>query len=183
MLDKLHYDWPLGGIMLVADRDSLLGLWFDGERYLEDALRTLGPTRFVTGKESKPIGLALRWLDDYFEGKRPDTAMVPIRLIGTPFRRKVWSLLRDVPYGETVTYGELAHRLGTADGNGRRVSARAVGGAVGHNPISIVVPCHRVVGSDGSLTGYAGGLDVKTALLELERNGAGRATRSAGGMG
>ena len=109
--------------------------------------------------------------------------MVPIRLIGTPFRRKVWSLLRDVPYGETVTYGELAHRLGTADGNGRRVSARAVGGAVGHNPISIVVPCHRVVGSDGSLTGYAGGLDVKTALLELERNGAGRATWSAGGMG
>ncbi|WP_432623967.1 methylated-DNA--[protein]-cysteine S-methyltransferase [Bifidobacterium sp.] len=171
MLDRLHYDSPLGGITLVADRDSLLGLWFDWERYLDDALRTLGSTRSVTEGESKPLDLASQWMDDYFDGKRPDSSMVPLRFDGTPFRRKVWSLLRDVPYGETVTYGELAHRLEAMNGDGRRVSARAVGGAVGHNPISIIVPCHRVVGSDGSLTGYAGGLDTKVALLELERNG------------
>ena len=93
---------------------------------------------------------------------------VPIRLEGTPFREEIWALLREVPYGETVSYGELAHRLESKRADGRKVSARAVGGAVHHNPVGIIVPCHRVIGADGSLTGYAGGLDVKARLLRLE---------------
>ena len=108
---------------------------------------------------------ACRWLDVYFSGRKPE-GMLPLAPRGSEFRRAVWELLREIPYGETVSYGDLAKRLEAQ--LGRKTSARAVGGAVGHNPISILIPCHRVVGADGSLTGYAGGLEQKTALLRLE---------------
>ena len=158
---KTHYDSPIGGITMIADGEVLLGLWFDGhteDAYVDNAVWT----------DDLPIfGLAFRWLDEYFAGRKPKVH-VPIRLEGTPFREEIWALLREVPYGETVSYGELAHRLESKRADGRKVSARAVGGAVHHNPVGIIVPCHRVIGADGSLTGYAGGLDVKARLLRLE---------------
>jgi methylated-DNA-[protein]-cysteine S-methyltransferase len=118
------------------------------------------------------IAEAREWLDRYFAGGRPDPAALKLAPQGTPFRHEVWSMLLEIPYGSLATYGGLAERL--SERNGTRASARAVGGAVGHNPVSVVIPCHRVVGSDGSLTGYAGGLAVKARLLELEGHGAGR---------
>ena len=113
------------------------------------------------------VELARKWLDIYFSGREPDIE-VPLHLTGTPFQNEVWELLRTIPYGNTVTYGELTKRLAEKKGL-PRMSAQATGGAVGRNPVSIIVPCHRVVGADGSLTGYAGGVDKKLKLLELER--------------
>lgn len=109
-----------------------------------------------------------KWLDRYFSGKRPDINELDINLIGSEFRKNVWEILKNIPYGETTTYKEIAKILANQK-EISRMSAQAVGGAVGHNPISIIIPCHRVIGSDGSLTGYAGGLDKKIYLLEHER--------------
>ena len=149
------YGSPLGEILLAADEEGLTGLWFTGQKYFA---RGLDP---AAGPGDLPaLDAARRWLDVYFAGRRPERP-VPLHLTGTAFQRAVWEQLLAIPYGETVTYGTLARRMGAA-------SARAVGGAVGHNPISILVPCHRVVGADGSLTGYAGGLRRKEALLALE---------------
>jgi len=157
---KSHYDSPLGGITLITDETALLGLWFDWQPgYADDDSAVLG--------DSPTIGAAKRWLDEYFAGCIPRTE-VPLRLEGTPFRKEAWALLRKVPYGETVSYGGLARRLELKRADGRRVSARAIGGAVHHNPIALIVPCHRVVGADGSLTGYAGGIETKIRLLQLE---------------
>lgn len=151
-----NYSSPLGEILLAANDNGLTGLWFYGAKYfaadLEDAR---------TEKLTPVLRQTLRWLDIYFSGSEPDF-MPPLELHGSDFRRRVWAELEKIPYGETVTYGEIAKKLGVK-------SAQAVGGAVGHNPVSIIVPCHRVLGADGSLTGYAGGTDKKTRLLELER--------------
>lgn len=160
MKTKSHYDSPLGGITLITDETALLGLWFDWQPgYADDDSAVLG--------DSPTIGAAKRWLDEYFAGCIPRTE-VPLRLEGTPFRKEAWALLRKVPYGETVSYGGLARRLELKRADGRRVSARAIGGAVHRNPIALIVPCHRVVGADGSLTGYAGGIETKIRLLQLE---------------
>lgn len=161
MIQVSHYSSPLGGILLAADEVGLTGLWFDGAKYF-----AAGLPRDCAERESEPIKSAKRWLDVYFSGREPDFTP-PLHLIGTPFRLRVLELLRQIPYGATVTYGELAKALEAQSGAGK-MSAQAVGGAVGHNPLSIIVPCHRVVGADGSLTGYAGGVDKKRALLELE---------------
>ncbi len=150
-----HYSSPLGRILLAADDIGLTGLWFSGQKYFPAALEGACETR-----DLPVFDAARRWLDLYFSGKQPDFT-VPLHPIGTDFQLRVWTLLRDIPYGQTVTYGNLAARLGLA-------SAQAVGGAVGRNPISILIPCHRVVGANGSLTGYAGGLEKKQALLRLE---------------
>ena len=158
----LHYDSPLGGILLAADEVGLTGLWFDGEKYFAD---TLDPEH--KAQETPILREAKRWLDVYFRGQEPDFTP-PLHPIGSPFRQEVWALLLQIPYGQTTTYGALAKQLAEING-GKRVSAQAVGGAVGHNPVSIIVPCHRVVGSDGSLTGYAGGIDKKAKLLTLEK--------------
>lgn len=151
-----NYSSPLGEILLAANDNGLTGLWFYGAKYfaadLEDAR---------TEKLTPVLRQTLRWLDIYFSGSEPDF-MPPLELHGSDFRRRVWAELAKIPYGETVTYGEIAKKLGVK-------SAQAVGGAVGHNPVSIIVPCHRVLGADGSLTGYAGGTDKKARLLELER--------------
>ena len=154
-----HYASPLGEILLASDGEALTGLWFLGAKYFA---RGLDPT---DQKRDLPVFQAAKaWLDAYFAGREPG-ALPPLRPAGTAFQQQVWDLLLQIPYGATTTYGALARRL--AEGRGR-VSAQAVGGAVGHNPISLLIPCHRVVGAGGSLTGYAGGVDKKLALLRLE---------------
>lgn len=160
-----HYDSPLGKILLASDGRGLAGLWFEGQKYF--ALQ-LGDAGCRAKTRDLPIFVeAKRWLDIYFSGKEPDFN-VPVHLEGTEFQQEVWEILCGIPYGRTTTYGEIAGKL--ADRRGlERMSAQAVGGAVGHNPVSIMVPCHRVVGADGSLTGYAGGIDRKIALLEIEK--------------
>lgn len=155
------YASPLGNILLTADHLGLTGLWFEGGKYsylaADDARQERAVPVFTDAK---------RWLDSYFSGKRPG-GLPPLHLMGTPFQMEVWELLRAVPYGETTTYGALAARLAARRGL-EGMSAQAVGGAVGRNPVSIMIPCHRVVGGDGKLTGYAGGLERKLELLTLE---------------
>lgn len=156
-----HYASPLGGIMLAANDIGLTGLWFDGQKYFADTL----PAEHIE-RETPILTDAKRWLDVYFTGVEPDF-MPPLHPVGSAFRQAVWKLLLQIPYGQTVTYGELARQLAEKQG-AEHMSAQAVGGAVGHNPISLIIPCHRVVGTSGSLTGYAGGIDKKIMLLELE---------------
>ena len=156
-----HYDSPLGGILLAADETGLTGLWFNGQKFFARDL----PAERVE-QNTPALSEVKRWLDIYFTGKEPDF-MPPLHPIGSAFRRSVWDILLRIPYGQTTTYGEIARQL--AEKQGRpRIAAQAVGGAVGHNKISIIIPCHRVVGTNGSLTGYAGGIDKKVKLLEWE---------------
>ena len=156
-----HYISPLGGITMASDGEYLTGLWFDGQKYFADTLSAQ--------HEEKDLDVFRRtdlWLDIYFSGKNPDFTP-PLRMIGTEFRQEVWQILLTIPFGKTMTYGEIAKIL--ADRHGANsMSAQAVGGAVGHNPISLIVPCHRVIGTNGALTGYAGGLEKKTRLLDME---------------
>ena len=167
MLYITHYDSPLGGILLAADEAGLSGLWFEGARYFAAGL----PSAHAEG-ETEVLALTKHWLDVYFSGREPDF-MPSLHPAGSPFRQAVWRLLLDIPYGQTTTYGQLACRLAAQLGV-KQMSAQAVGGAVGHNAISILIPCHRVLGADGSLTGYAGGIDKKTKLLALEQAGIAR---------
>lgn len=154
-----QYTSPLGEILLASDGEAITGLWFLGAKYFARGLDSAARERDLPVFQS-----AKAWLDAYFAGREPG-ALPPLHPAGTDFQRQVWDLLLQIPYGATTTYGALARRL--AEGRGR-VSAQAVGGAVGHNPISLLIPCHRVVGAGGSLTGYAGGVDKKLALLRLE---------------
>lgn len=156
-----RYQSPLGEILLACDDEGLTGLWFDKEKYY--ALN-LDPEHVE--KDTDIFKETRRWLDLYFSGVNPDF-MPPLHMIGTPFQISVWNILRQIPYGKTTTYGEIAEKLAKDNGLSH-MSAQAVGGAVGHNEISVIVPCHRVVGKNGSLTGYAGGIDKKTRLLKLE---------------
>ena len=155
------YSSELGDILLAADEIGLTGLWFFGQSYFADTL----PAEQIA-QETPILAQAKEWLDEYFSGKEPDFTPT-LHPIGSPFRQAVWKLLLQIPYGQTTTYGEIARQLEKLQ-NRPHMSAQAVGGAVGHNGISIIIPCHRVVGTKGSLTGYAGGLDKKMALLELE---------------
>ncbi|EFF67192.1 6-O-methylguanine DNA methyltransferase, DNA binding domain protein [Selenomonas noxia ATCC 43541] len=161
MLYTSHYASPLGGMTLVSDGTALVGLYFDGQKY---AAEGLDATR--TQKNLLIFEEARRWLDVYFSGRKPDFTP-PTAPAGTAFQQSVWEILRTIPYGQTVTYGAIARRI--EQNTGCRMSAQAVGGAVGRNPISILIPCHRVVGTNGSLTGYAGGIDKKERLLRWER--------------
>lgn len=155
------YQSPLGEILLTCDEIGLTGLWFKGQKYF-----ALYLDKEHKEKETPPFEIAKQWLDIYFSGKEPDFT-VPLHFTGTDFQNAVWEILYTIPYGQLMTYGEIAKRLAAKRGL-ERMSAQAVGGAVGHNEISIIVPCHRVVGSNGSLTGYAGGIDKKQSLLTLE---------------
>lgn len=157
-----HYDSPLGGITLASDGEALTGLWFDGQRHFAETMASEHMERDLPVFEE-----ADRWLDIYFSGRVPDFTPA-LNLKATPFRRAVWEILLTIPYGRTATYGQIAERLTGKDGAGH-ASARAVGGAVGRNPVSLIIPCHRVVGSGGSLTGYAGGLERKKELLRMEQ--------------
>lgn len=156
-----RYDSPLGAITLGSDGRSLIGLWFDGQKHFAATLCAEHEEGSLPVFED-----AARWLDAYFEGKEPDSTP-PLALRGSAFCRKVWEVLLTIPYGQTTTYGEIARILAARQGFDK-VSARAVGGAVGRNPLSIIIPCHRVIGAQGSLTGYAGGLGRKLRLLALE---------------
>ena len=158
-------DSPLGWITLAGDAAALTGLWFDGQRYF-----ALGHSDLREG-ELPVFEEAEWWLAQYFSGREPDFTP-PLHLTGTPFQIAVWEALLTIPYGGTMTYGELARAL-ARNGGFPRASARAVGGAVGRNPVSLIVPCHRVVGASGTLTGYAGGLERKQWLLTMEKNAAG----------
>lgn len=157
-----HYDSPLGGITLASDGAALTGLWFDGQKYFGASLSKDHEQRNLPVFEQ-----ADRWLAVYFGGREPDFTPA-LSLKTTPFRKAVWEILLTIPYGQTMTYGEIAHRVAVQRGLSQ-MSAQAVGGAVGHNAISLIIPCHRVVGADGSLTGYAAGIAVKKKLLNMEK--------------
>lgn len=149
---------PLGDITALCQDDALAGLYLNTQKHPVSGIR----------KDDLPLFAQLKlWLDEYFRGENPDIRQIPLSPQGTAFQMAVWDLLRKIPYGQVTTYGALASQLATQMGESR-MSAQAVGGAVGKNPISILIPCHRVIGSSGSLTGYAGGLEKKTELLELE---------------
>jgi methylated-DNA-[protein]-cysteine S-methyltransferase len=153
-------DTPLGKIQAAACGNALCGLWFLGQKYFPPGVEKW------ESDAKHPIFISLKaWLDDYFAGKSPKIKF-PLAPEGTKFQQAVWKLLLTIPYGKTSAYGAIAEKLSP---EGKKASAQAVGGAVGHNPISIIIPCHRVLGADGSLTGYAGGLEKKRALLELEK--------------
>lgn len=161
-MDFTHrFNSPLGGITLASDGEALTGLWFDGQKYFAASLEKEHEERML------PVfDLADKWLNLYFSGSEPGF-LPPLLMRTTEFRKTVWEILLSIPYGKTMTYGEIADRI-AAGRRLSRMSAQAVGGAVAHNAISLMIPCHRVVGMDGSLTGYAGGLEKKIWLLEME---------------
>ncbi len=161
-MDVWEYESPLGRILLAGEGDFLTGLWFDGQKYFPDLPVERTRTQILRQTEN--------WLDRYFAGEQPESDELPLAPKGSEFQRQVWRLMRRIPYGRTVSYAELSCQTARLRGL-EHMSAQAVGGAVGHNPISIIQPCHRVLGSDGSLTGYAGGLKRKAWLLELEQKG------------
>lgn len=154
------YQSPLGELLLAGDEKGLTGLWFSGDRFYGSNKEKDLPEE----NELPVFAEARHWLDIYFSGREPDF-LPELHISGSPFQIKVWKILRTIPYGETVTYGDIAKKLTPKNG---KMSAQAVGGAVGHNKISLIIPCHRVVGAKGNLIGYAGGLDKKIALLCLE---------------
>lgn len=164
MIYTAHYMSSLGGITLASDGEALIGLWFDGQKYFADAIKgqpaTDNPSLLV-------LADTRRWLDIYFTGRQPDFTP-KLRMLTTSFRQAVWQIMLTIPYGQTMTYGEIAKRIAVQKGL-KQMSVQAVGGAVGHNSISLIIPCHRVVGTNGSLTGYASGIDKKKRLLELEK--------------
>ena len=156
------YDSPLGKLTLAEEDGALVGLWMEGQKYFPEHLD-------ARWEKTPALALTQRWLDRYFAGERPDCGQLPLNPRGTAFQRQVWALLREIPYGQTRSYADLAEKLAALRGI-PRMSARAVGSAVGHNPISIIIPCHRVLGARGGLTGYAGGLERKQWLLNWEKH-------------
>lgn len=157
------YDSSIGKLSIVSDDESIVGLWIEGQKYYMSILKR----EKYEEQETKVIKTTKQWLDRYFNGEKPHIEDIPLKLVGSDFRKQVWKILLKIPYGETITYGDIAKEIAKQN-HIKSMSAQAVGGAVGHNPISIIVPCHRVVGGNGSLTGYAGGIDKKIELLKLE---------------
>ena len=163
MYYSTRYQSPVGLLTLACDGDNLVGLWIERQKYFGGTIAEV-----MTEKDNLPVfAAAKKWLERYFNGTKPAIAELPIAPIGAKFRQDVWNILCEIPYGEVITYGNIAKKIAKKQGR-ESMSSQAVGGAVGHNPISIIIPCHRVVGSNGSLTGYAGGIDVKIKLLALE---------------
>lgn len=164
MYYSTHYTSPVGDILLVSDENSIIGLWIGEQKYMEKTM----PHDIIAKDDLPVLQEGVAWLDDYFAGKKPKLSRLSLAPTGSEFQQQVWRILTEIPYGELTTYGkiakEVAQRMGKA-----RMSAQAVGGAVGHNPISIIIPCHRVVGANGSLTGYGGGIEKKIKLLEHEK--------------
>ena len=157
------YKSKLGNITLASDGINLTGLWFDGQKYFLASVE-----KEIEEKNLEIFDKAKLWLDKYFSGEKVSPNELRLKPEGTDFRRKIWKILCEIPYGKTTTYGQIAKILAQRD-NKKSYSAQAIGGAVGHNPISIIIPCHRVIGVNGNLTGYAGGLEKKKKLLEIER--------------
>jgi len=157
-----RYHSPLGGITVSSNGIEITGLWFDGQKYFGDTL----PENYEE-KDLPVFEKTKKWLDIYFSGKAPDF-IPPLKMETTSFRKAVWEIMLTIPFGQTMTYGEIADKIAKKKGISK-MSAQAVGGAVGHNSISLIIPCHRVVGTNGSLTGYAGGIDKKVQLLTMEK--------------
>ncbi|MEM5767252.1 MAG: methylated-DNA--[protein]-cysteine S-methyltransferase [Bacillota bacterium] len=157
------YPSPVGTITLACDNDNLVGLWLEGQKYHGGTI----PEEMIENNDLPLFDAVKKWLDRYFTGEKPSISELPLAPIGGEFRQGVWGILCEIPYGEVITYGDIAKKMAVKM-NKNSMSSQAVGGAVGHNPISIIIPCHRVVGSNGSLTGYAGGVNTKVKLLELE---------------
>lgn len=162
MENVIRYTAPVGDILIAANETHITGLWIGNQRQF-------APTIYqnILTRETKMLQMCREWLDAYFSGERPDISSLTLAPNGTQFQQIVWQLLRQIPYGTVVTYGDIAREAAKRMGK-EHMSAQAIGGAVGHNPISLIIPCHRVVGADGSLTGYAGGLDIKRKLLQHE---------------
>lgn len=156
-----NYYSPIGNITMASDGKNLIGLWFDGQKYFESTIKNIFKEESLEIFENTK-----KWLDSYFSGKNPNF-IIPIKLIGTDFQKEVWKILLKIPYGKLTTYSNIAKEI-ARNRNISSMSSQAVGGAVGHNPISIIIPCHRVIGVKNNLTGYAGGIDKKIKLLELE---------------
>lgn len=162
MFYSMQYKTPIGNCLLVSDEENLVGLWFEGQKYycpMKESIKA--------GQQMEVLRQTKEWLDLYFSGEKPCISKLKIKPDGSEFRQDVWDVLCEIPYGEVVTYGEIA-KIIAKKYHRETMSAQAVGGAVGHNPISIIIPCHRVVGSNGNLTGYAGGLQKKKWLLKHE---------------
>lgn len=163
MFYKTTYLSPLGELMIASDGQNILGVWLKGQKYF-----AITVSEEMEQKDDIPVFVKTKkWLNRYFAGQKPSINELPLAPSGNEFRQNVWKLLCEIPYGETTTYGEIARKI-AKQMNKTSMSAQAVGGAVGHNPVSIIIPCHRVVGTGGNLTGYAGGIDIKIKLLKLE---------------
>ena len=164
-MNGMYYDSPLGRLVAAETDGALAGLWMESCKYFRKEDKE--DVEIREHAASPVLEQTKEWLDRYFGGERPSAYDLPLAPRGSAFRRQVWKILCEIPYGEVTTYGEIAGRIAAGRGNAAML-ARAVGGAVGHNPVSIIIPCHRVIGSGGNLTGYAGGIDKKIWLLKLE---------------
>lgn len=161
---KTIYNSPIGKITLACDeKENLVGLWFEGQKYFCDTVNT----DMIENNDLEIFNKTKKWLDRYFRGEKPEILELQLAPPGNDFRQRVWQILCEIPYGKVITYGDIAKIIAKERGR-EKMSAQAVGGAVAHNPISIIIPCHRVIGSNGSLTGYAGGIRTKIKLFELE---------------
>lgn len=163
MLYKSIYNSPIGKITLASDGKNLVGAWFEGQKYFADSIKE----EMHLDNDLEIFKNTKIWLDKYFQGQQPNIKDLPLLPLGSDFRQSVWKILCEIPYGQTTTYGKIAKIIATENGL-NKMSSQAIGGAVGHNPISIIIPCHRVIGSNGNLTGYAGGIDLKIKLLQHE---------------
>ena len=162
MFYSMQYKTPIGDCLLVSDEENLVGLWFEGQKYYCTMKENI-----KAGQQTEVLRQTKEWLDGYFSGEKPCISKLKIKPKGSEFQQAVWDVLCEIPYGEVITYGEVA-KIIAKQYHRKTMSAQAVGGAVGHNPVSIIIPCHRVVGANGNLTGYAGGMQKKKWLLKHE---------------
>ena len=165
MIYTTHYKSPIGDLLLASKEGKLIGLWIEGQKYYKSNFLE----EMKENDNDKTLLKAKKWLDRYFNKEKPSIKELELNPMGSEFRQAVWKILCEIPYGKVTTYKEIAEEIAEQKGIDK-MSAQAVGGAVGHNPISIIIPCHRVVGTNGDLTGYAGGLDKKIYLLEHEKH-------------
>lgn len=164
MYFKSKYNSPIGVFTLVCDvNQNLVGCWLEGQKYFQDQIQS----EIIINDNLAIFEKTKYWLDRYFRGEKPEISELQLLPKGSEFRLRIWQILCEIPYGEVITYGDIAKKIAKERGNDK-MSAQAVGGAVGHNPICIIIPCHRVIGANGKLTGYAGGVENKIKLLEHE---------------
>lgn len=164
MIYTSAYTTPIGDVLLASKNNELIGLWFEGQKYYLNSINE----EMQVKNEEEILKKTKNWLDRYFKGEKPSIKEIKINPNGSDFRKEVWKILCKIPYGQTITYKEIAEKL-AKEKDLKSMSAQAVGGAIGHNPISIIIPCHRVIGTNCNLIGYAGGLDKKEYLLKLEQ--------------
>ena len=163
MIYTTNYKSPVGNLLLASKDNKLIGVWIEGQKYYLSNLKD----EIKQSEDDKILRETKIWLDRYFNKEKPDIKELELNPMGSDFRQEVWKILCDIPYGKVITYNDIAKQI-AHNRRIKKMSTQAVGGAVGHNPISIIIPCHRVIGKDGSLTGYAGGIDTKIKLLNIE---------------